>query len=377
MAERSDKLVLVTGASGYVALHCVKQLLEDGYSVRGTVRNLQNNKKIGPLRSLNGASERLELVEADLERPEDWPGVIQGCSFILHVASPWPIVADEHTITVAVEGTLSVLKAASKCSGVEKIVMTSSCSAINDGHKNDERIFDETCWSNLEDKHVENYARSKTLAERSAWNYWSSLNEEDRFELTVINPTFITGPVLSDQEHGSATVIGRMMDVRTFLAAPKICLGLVDVRDVARAHVKALELPETNGQRVLVTHTDPVWFGDMAKWLHKEYTKKGFKISKIVTPTWLLKVYAKLDIDEQAKSVLHRVGPELRFSNQKSIDLLGMNTYIHPKQSVLDMVESMIEHQMIKEPKKPSPGCRFRRTKHHATPEKEATSQAA
>ncbi|KAK0405651.1 hypothetical protein QR680_018113 [Steinernema hermaphroditum] len=355
MTDRASKKVLVTGASGYVALHCVRQLLEDGYAVRGTVRSLNNQKKIAPLRSLKGAADRLELVEADLERPDDWPQAIEGCVYILHVASPWPIVADEHTITVAVDGTMIVLRAASKCGGVKKVVMTSSCAAINDGHKNDECVFDESCWTNLENKHVENYARSKTLAERSAWNFWNSLNGRERFELTVINPTFVTGPVLSDQEHGSATVIGRMMNMRTYLASPKICLGVVDVRDVAVAHIRALERPETNGQRILVTHTSPVWFGDMANWLHEEFSPRGYRISKIVTPTWLLKVYAKLNIDEQAKSVVHRVGPELRFANQKSVELLGMN-YVAPKDSVVAMMHSMIKQRMVKPP---AVGCRM------------------
>uniref|UniRef100_A0A914RU96 3-beta hydroxysteroid dehydrogenase/isomerase domain-containing protein n=1 Tax=Parascaris equorum TaxID=6256 RepID=A0A914RU96_PAREQ len=245
--------VLVTGASGYIALHCVQQLLEMGYTVRGTVRNLRNSAKIAPLRDLACSSERLELVEADLQCREHWPrcsftaidnetkfislqfpandwgrgttyllgqlglllnaneigeifSAIEGCDYILHVASPWPIVADENTITVAVEGTENVLKVAATVPTVKKVVLTSSCAAINDGHKNQSRVFNEECWTDLESTKIENYARSKTLAERAAWHFWNNLQFTTRFQLTVINPTFVVGPVLSDQSHGSATV---------------------------------------------------------------------------------------------------------------------------------------------------------------------------
>ncbi|KIH47977.1 oxidoreductase, short chain dehydrogenase/reductase family protein, partial [Ancylostoma duodenale] len=134
-------VVLVTGASGYVGLHCVQQLLAAGYKVRGTV---------SPLLHLPHANERLELIEADLMNEEDWPRAVAGCTFILHVASPWPIVADESTIKTAVDGTLHVLRAASMEPSVRKVVLTSSCSAVNDGHPNNSRVFDETCWTDLD-----------------------------------------------------------------------------------------------------------------------------------------------------------------------------------------------------------------------------------
>jgi nucleoside-diphosphate-sugar epimerase len=343
-----DLIVLVTGASGYVALHCVDQLLKAGFRTRGTVRSLRNAEKIEPLRRLPN-QHLLELVEADLERPNEWPSIVDGCTYILHVASPWPIVADEKTISVAVNGTMTVLRAAAKCNSVKKVILTSSCSAINDGHKNNERIFDETCWTNLESKKVENYAKSKTLAEKTAWDFWNSLNPMTKFNLTVLCPTFITGPVLSSVEHGSATIIGRMMDFRTFLAAPKACLGVVDVRDVAKAHILAMTNEKTNGERILITHTLPVWFADMRNWLMEEFKNDGYLFSPITVPNWLLKVYAKTNIDPQSSAVVHRIGPELKFSNQKSIDLLGMS-YIHPKQSVIEMMHSMIEFGMIRKP---------------------------
>ncbi|KHJ84037.1 hypothetical protein OESDEN_16254 [Oesophagostomum dentatum] len=199
---------------------------------------------------------------------------VSGCTFILHVASPWPIVADESTIKTAVEGTLCVLRAASMEPSVKKVVLTSSCAAINDGHPNDSRVFDETCWTDLESPNVDNYAKSKTLAERAAWDFWSTLDHNNRFALTVLNPTFVIGPMLSDCENGSATIIGRMMDFRTYPASPKACLGAVDVRDVAKAHVEALLRPESDGERILISARS-IWFKDMMNWLRKEFRKMG------------------------------------------------------------------------------------------------------
>ncbi|VDL72977.1 unnamed protein product [Nippostrongylus brasiliensis] len=289
-----NEVVLVTGATGYVALHCVQQLLHSGYHVRGTVRSKTNEKKVGPLRRLAGESNRLELVEADLTVADDWP----------------------------------------------------SCSAINDGHRNDSRVFDETCWTDINSPIVDDYAKSKTLAEKAAWDFWNTLDRNTRFSLTVLNPTFIIGPVLSDSENGSCTVIGRIMDFRTYLASPKVSLGVVDVRDVARAHVEALKRPETDGERILISARS-VWFKEMMDWLRKEFKHMGYNISRIEAPNWLVKMYAALNVDKQVQAVMHRIGPELRFNNSKSHEIMGMD-YTEPRISLSEMVHSMIDYGMIR-----------------------------
>ncbi|EYC42329.1 hypothetical protein Y032_0535g3089 [Ancylostoma ceylanicum] len=344
--DKANQVVLVTGASGYVGLHCVQQLLAAGYRVRGTVRNKDNPRKVSPLLRLPHANERLELIEANLLNEEDWPRAVAGCTFILHVASPWPIVADESTIKTAVDGTLHVLRAASMEPSVKKVVLTSSCSAVNDGHSNDSRVFDETCWTDLDSPNVDNYAKSKTMAEKAAWDFWSTLDPSNRFALTVLNPTFIIGPVLSDCENGSATIVGRMMDFRTYLASPKISLGVVDVRDVARAHIEALTRPETDGERILISARS-IWFKDMMKWLGKEFRKMGYLITRVEAATWVLKLYASLKIDPHVAAVMHRIGPELRFDTTKSRQLLGM-TYTDLRTSLIEMMHSMIQHGMVK-----------------------------
>ncbi|CAJ0595874.1 unnamed protein product [Cylicocyclus nassatus] len=344
--DKGKQVVLVTGASGYVALHCVAQLLTAGYRVRGTVRSMNNARKVAPLLRLPHANERLGLVEADLLNEEDWPAAVRDCTFILHVASPWPIVADEHTIKTAIDGTLFVLRAASMEPSVKKVVLTSSCAAVNDGHPNDERVFDETCWTNLDNPNVDNYAKSKTLAEKAAWNFWSTLDHNSRFALTVLNPTFVIGPMLSDCENGSATIIGRMMDFRTYLACPKVSLGVVDVRDVAKAHVEALTRKESDGERILITARS-IWFKDMITWLRKEFSKMGYLITPAVVQNWAVKLYAYLGIDPHVAAVIHRLGPELQFDNTKSRELLGM-TYTNLHISLIEMMYSMIQLGMVR-----------------------------
>ncbi|KAF8381552.1 hypothetical protein PRIPAC_70694 [Pristionchus pacificus] len=344
-------LVLVTGASGFVALHCVRRLLEGPYRVRGTVRSKNNAQKIEPLLRLPYADEKLELVEADLLKPDNWTEVVSGCTYILHVASPWIITATQEIVATAVEGTLNVLAAANACPEVKKVVLTSSCAAVNDGHKNGSAVFDETFWTDIESNRTEWYGISKTLAERAAWDYWNALPADSRFALTVLNPTLVFGPVLSDVDHGCATILARMMKRKTNLAQPKVSLGLVDVRDVAEAHVRALERPETDGERILVTACPSAWYADIARWLKHEFKRYGYGITTWEVPTWILKIYAASGIDPQSKAVVRRRGPELRFDNAKSIRLLDMK-YRSVEKSVVEMMHSMIENGMVKGTKK-------------------------
>uniref|UniRef100_A0AC35GFH1 3-beta hydroxysteroid dehydrogenase/isomerase domain-containing protein n=1 Tax=Panagrolaimus sp. PS1159 TaxID=55785 RepID=A0AC35GFH1_9BILA len=231
--------VLVTGASGYLGIHCVKQLLEAGYLVRGTVRALNNPKKIEPLRSLPFASERLELVVADLEKPDQWNSALQDCTYILHTASPFPITPDETIIKTAVNGTLNVLNAATKVLTIKKIVLTSSCVAVMEGYDDPKKIFNESDWS-IETPTMNPYFRSKIEAEKAAWNLVKNFgSDENKFQLTVINPSFIIGPQLSDIEGSSANSIKSFLN-HTMPVVPTICIPCVDVRDVAACHIKAM-----------------------------------------------------------------------------------------------------------------------------------------
>uniref|UniRef100_A0A914EDB4 NAD-dependent epimerase/dehydratase domain-containing protein n=1 Tax=Acrobeloides nanus TaxID=290746 RepID=A0A914EDB4_9BILA len=335
MSRNNDQTrVLVTGASGYLATHCVQQLLDDGYLVRGTVRNLSNTKKIKPLHELRHAKERLDAVA--------------NCDYVLHVASPFPVVADDSVVKIAVDGTLNVLKACAKASSVKKVVLTSSCASVNEGHDDENRIFNEDDWTDVNSPKVLPYAKSKTEAEKAAWNFVENgiTVDENHFKLTCLNPTLIVGPVLMDTQGTSITVVRRFMN-NEMPAVPALQLALVDVRDVAKAHISAMTNPKTDGQRILVTAQPSYWFLDISKILAKEFRHQGYWLPKFQVPYPILWVYSIFD--SQAKQILERVNRKIRFDNSKAKELLNME-FTNPEKSLIEMVYSMIERGIL--PKK-------------------------
>lgn len=343
--DNSNNLVLVTGASGFIGVHCVRQLIEQGYRVRGTVRNLKNKEKVDPVKNQD-TKGLLELVEADLMNTECWEGVVSGCDFVLHVASPFPIVADEKCITTAVEGTLNVLRAVAKCGTVKKVVLTSSCAAVNEGHDQD-RTFDESSWTNTDDSRVDFYAKSKTMAEKAAWEFLSELPEEKKFPLTVINPTLVFGPAYTTEQGASISLMRRFMNGEMPMCPP-LNMAVVDVRDVALAHVEALRRPESDNERILCTNTPSLWFLDIAKILSEEFSGKGYRIPKFQAPYFCVWLYSF--IDHEAAASLPRLCQKVRFDNSKIKNLLGMEMR-DSKMALIDMAYSLIQLGIIKKPK--------------------------
>jgi len=240
--------VLVTGASGYLAMHVVKQLVDSGeYIVRGTVRSLENEKKVKPLRELSpeNAKYHLELVEADLMKKEAWADAVKDCTYVIHVASPVPAGNPKDEMEVigpAVEGTKHVLEACAKTKGgVKRVVLTSSCSAIYPGRLEEGKVFNEEDWS-LEEGCIP-YEKSKLRAEKAAWELVKNLPDDEIFELCCINPGLILGPVL----HGSTCIsmeFHRRFLQREVPMVPRLSLPMCDVRDVARAHITAMTSPK-------------------------------------------------------------------------------------------------------------------------------------
>ncbi|GFO29722.1 NADPH-dependent aldehyde reductase ari1-like isoform x2, partial [Plakobranchus ocellatus] len=242
----SDPLVLVTGASGFLGRHVVKVLQEKGYRVRGTVRSLKNAKRVEHLYNLcPNAKFKLELVEADLTKDETWLDAVEGCTYIHHVASPFPLEdvnRDEEIIGPAIQGTLGVMKAAAKTGMVKRIVLTSSSSAVGFvGGNKDPRT--EKDWTNINDKGISAYPKSKVLAEKAAWEFVANLPENEKFELAVINPVFILGPVLQGSGGTSFEIIQQIL-MKEVPVVPHFNLGVCDVRDVAEAHLRCMTLPE-------------------------------------------------------------------------------------------------------------------------------------
>ncbi|CAG9535723.1 unnamed protein product [Cercopithifilaria johnstoni] len=332
--------VLVTGASGYIAIHCVHQLLKENYTVRGTVRDLNNDLKIEPLRKLEGADERLELVEADLESDQGWEQATTDCTYVLHVASPFPTVTDESVISTAVDGTLRVLRAVSK-SSVKKVVLTSSTAAINEGHTDMMRTFTENDWSNIDTGNVNDYVKSKTLAEKAAWDFVHK--EGVKFKLTVINPSLVVGPLLHNVQGTSISIIRRFLNSE-IPVVPAVQFGLVDVRDVAQAHVRAMREPRSDGLRILLSYQPSFWFIDIANVLHDEFSSQGYIISRIRVPypiAWLYSLFSK----EAKQQILNRFGYEVHFDNSLAKKILGIE-FIDPKESIITMAYDIIERNM-------------------------------
>ena len=256
-------MVLVSGATGYVAAHVIKQLQEAGYRVRGTVRSLKNEAKVKPIRELcPDAAHPIELVEADLLDADSWPKAVEGCKYVVHTASPFPSENPKHEdelIKPAVEGTLNVLRAAKDARTIKRVVLTSSTVAVVENASPDfDREYSEADFPDPSRITMQPYPKSKTLAERAAWDFV----KEGEFELRVVNPGFVVGPPTHAGTGTSNDILKGVMLGRIDIRP--VCVPCVDVRDVARAHVAAMTTEEAAGHRHCLV-TDMLWYADMAQ----------------------------------------------------------------------------------------------------------------
>lgn len=286
------KRVLVTGASGFIGLHCVNQLLEKGYLVRGTVRTLSRQVELEKaLQSVGRDVSKFELLEADLTKAGGWEAAVNGCDFVLHVASPFILGVPKHEddlIKPAVSGTDYVISAAIK-HGVKRVVMTSSVAAITDTH--DGRThYTEGDWSDTEHPKTTAYYKSKTLAEKHAWDLINSQASVGATELSVINPSVVIGPSLTN-DIGTSNDFIRQILVGKMPAAPNLHFGFVDVRDVAAAHLLAMTSENAAGERFIV-NAEEMWLIKLCTILNRAGYKKA-PLKKM--PNFMVKVFAVFD----------------------------------------------------------------------------------
>ena len=345
MTTETRPLVLVTGATGYIAGHCIRELLEHGYRVRGTVRSLADPTKTEHLRRIAAQlGGSLELVEADLTADRGWRDAAAGCTYVQHVASPFPaeVPKDEmDLIRPAVDGAKRVLQASADSGTVKRVVMTSSVAAVAFGHKDTNgAVRTEADWSIAEN--CDAYPKSKTLAERAAWDFVAALPTEKRFELAVINPGFVLGPLLNADQGTSGELVRKLM-AREMPACPEIGFAPVDVRDVAIAHRLAMELPQAAGNRYICAG-EHLWVQDMAKVLAAEFNPRGYRVPTGHLPYWLMWVFARFD--KAVRLALTFVGRKELVSSAKAQRELGW-TMRPVRESIIDTAQTMIEHRIV------------------------------
>ena len=342
---KTNTPVLVTGASGFIAIHCIIQLLEQGYQVRGTLRSMSRENELRQtLAKFVQANDKLTFVQADLLADAGWAEAMQGCDYVLHVASPFPVEApkDENDlIRPAKEGTLRVLRAAAE-HGVKRVVLTSSVAAIAAGHPRAKTHFDEKDWSLPNSPTIESYPKSKTLAENAAWEFIKTLPQGHPLELVVINPGYVLGPLPDTHQRTSGELIKQLMG-GTLPGLARVQFSGVDVRDVAAAHIAAMTTPEAAGQRFLCIN-EHFWLYEAAAILNKHFSARGYKIPTTILPSWLVRIVAIFL--PPARSVLNTLDREV-FTDST---LIRKTLNWKPRsleQTLVDMAESTIELKLV------------------------------
>jgi len=308
MAER----VLLTGISGYIGQYCGAQLLNQGFEVVGTVRSLSKADATRSAIAAVAPVEKLTFAEADLLSDEGWNEAMQGCSYVMHVASPFVLAEpkdENELITPAVEGTRRVIGAA-KRAGVRRLVLTSSTVAMITGKPSGR--YGPDVWSDIS-ANIGAYAKSKTLAERAAWDAVAG----GEMELTVVNPGAVFGPSLGAQVDGQSVTLMTDMIGGKMPMIPDVAMGMVDVRDVARLHVAAMTTPAASGQRFIAATAEPVSMTYFAEVLRDA----GYsKVPSRRAPNVAIKLMSIFD--RQAKGMLPSLGKKAAFDNHATFDML-------------------------------------------------------
>ncbi|MCG8332562.1 MAG: aldehyde reductase [Chitinophagales bacterium] len=295
------KKVLLTGVSGYIGLHCAVELLKQGYAVKGSIRNLSKAQKLTNLIEKHvSPNGNLEFCELDLLKDDGWEAAVADCDFVMHVASPFfsKVPKDENElIKPAVEGTLRALKAAHKA-GIKRVVLTSSMVAMLGDVMGDDNIT-QSSWTNTNAKHATAYLKSKTLAEKSAWEFVKG----KEMELVTIHPGPVYGPTLSNNLSGESMTLFKRILTGELKQMINASINMSDVRDVAKIHVLALENGQANGQRFIVATETAHSYPGITKLLKSE----GYeKVGTGVAPNFMIRLLA--NFNSEMKGMLPYVG---------------------------------------------------------------------
>jgi dihydroflavonol-4-reductase len=337
--------VLLTGAGGYIGKHVALQLLNKGYDVRASVRDLKRSQEVKDAITPHLApgvnlEKALTFVLLDLNKDSGWDEALAGVDVLMHTASPFPIASpknEDEIIRPAVDGTLRALRAA-KAAGVKRVVLTSSVAAIYGCDlPTGVSEFDETMWTDV--THPVGsvaYTKSKTLAEKAAWDFIKS--EASDIALTTINPVLVMGAPLDRHYGSSISVVERVLKGKDPML-PDLRFGIVDVKDVAKMHIECIDVKSTFGQRILAS-SGTLSFVQIAEIIKSAYPESKTKTGK--APNFLIKFLANFDAD--IKAVLPLLGKPMLVSNKKAKSLLGM-TFISAETSVKDSAAFLIRNQ--------------------------------
>lgn len=342
----AGELVLVTGGSGFIGAHCILNLLAKGYRVRATVRSLSREGEVRAMLKSGGADagDRLSFAAADLSSDAGWVDAAKGCDFVLHVASPIPPMQpkDENELIVpARDGALRVLKA-SRDAKVKRVVMTSSVASVAYGQDTRERTYTEQDWSNVNGRTMSAYAKSKTIAERAAWDFVAK--EGQGLELSTVLPALVLGPILAADFSPSVLLIQRLL-MGAMPGCPRLFFGIVDVRDVAALHVLAMTNPAAKGERFIASAGNSVPMIEIARILKRRLGAKAAKVPTRELPNWM--VWLASWSNPEIKQFLGELGVVKHMSGDKARRTLGW-TPVSIEDSVVAAAESLIAKGVVK-----------------------------
>ena len=340
--------VLVTGGTGFVGARCILQLLQKGYTVKTTLRSMNKKDEVVEMLKTGGipSFENLTFFETSLTKDDHWDEAMQGCKYVLSVASPVFFTLpkdDSEAIRPAVDGILRVLKSA-RNAGVKRVVMTSNFGAVGFSNKSTNRETTEADWTDPNEKGLSLYEKSKLLAERAAWDFIKK--EGGNLEFATINPVAIWGPSLGAHISDSFELLEHLLD-GSMKSVPNISLNIVDVRDVADLHIRAMTNPDANGQRFIASADGKISLPEIAVLLKTKMPDVAKKVSTRTLPDWALN-FASL-FNEQAKQGNLLIKINRNVSNAKAKKLLGWTPIADNEKIILDSVDSMIKYGIVSE----------------------------
>lgn len=345
MAAAESKTVLMTGGSGYLGGWCVATLLERGYEVRTTIRDLAREGHVRSQVEAAGVDpgDRLTVLEADLTGDAGWPEAVAGCRYVLHAASPFPPAQPkdpDELIVPARDGALRVIRAALDA-GAERIVMTSSVAAVRGGGPPVEgSTYTARDWTDGDDTSLTPYTRSKTIAERAAWKLVEDAGARER--LAVIDPGAIIGPALSADVSYSLQLVERLLNGMP--AVPRLGFSFVDVRDVADLHVRAIEQPRAGGGRYIATDRF-MWTAEVGQVLKDRLGDRARKVPTRVAPNLMVRAMGLFD--PGIRTIVGELGQHPEYSSARAREELGWTT--RPlEDSITETAESLIGFGIVR-----------------------------